>query len=180
MHEPGKSSGRQNFAAILYCQAAGPRFPAKGPERRRAGRIGQTALTEHQRARFQEGIGLFNRGRFFDCHEVLEEVWLELSGNRKKFLQGLIQLTVAFHHLQNGNRVGAGRLLAAAVEKLSLDSLERTLLDIETLLAEVQPLREQLAGGGSGEPAAPPQIRWKEPPATPRGSQKSALESDRR
>lgn len=137
-------------------------------------------MTEYQRARFQEGIGLFNRGRFFDCHEVLEEVWLELSGHRKKFLQGLIQLTVAFHHLQNGNRVGAGRLLAAAVGKLSLDSPERALLDIDALLAAVQPVREQIAAGESAEQSAPPQIRWKETHVSPRGSLRTALESDRR
>ena len=120
-------------------------------------------MTENQRARFQEGIELFNRGRFFECHEVWEEVWLEFSGNRKKFLQGLIQLTVAFHHLQNGNRVGAGRLLAAAVEKLALDSPERALIDIDALLAAVGPLREQIIAGESVSVKTPaPQIRWKE------------------
>lgn len=112
--------------------------------------------------RFQEGIELFNRGRFFDCHESLEEVWLEFSGNRKKFLQGLIQLTVAFHHLRNGNRVGAGRLLAAAIEKLALDSPERALIDVDALLAAVRPLGEQLAAGEVAEKASLPQIRWKE------------------
>lgn len=119
-------------------------------------------MTEHQRARFQEGIELFNRGRFFDCHEALEEVWLEFSGERKKFLQGLIQLTVALHHLGNGNRVGAGRLLAAAIEKLALDSPERALIDVDALLAAVRPLGEQIAAGESAEQAPLPQIRWKE------------------
>jgi len=119
-------------------------------------------LTKHQRARFQEGIELFNRGRFFDCHEALEEVWLEFSGDRKKFLQGLIQLTVAFHHLGSGNLVGAGRLLAAAVEKLALDSPERVLIDVDALLAAVRPLGKQFAAGKSAENVALPQIRWKE------------------
>ena len=119
-------------------------------------------MTEHQRARFQEGIELFNRGRFFDCHEALEEVWLEFSGGRKKFLQGLIQLTVAFHHLRNGNRVGAGRLLAAAIEKLALDSPERALIDVNALLAAVRPLREHITAGESAEKASLPQIRWQE------------------
>jgi predicted metal-dependent hydrolase len=104
---------------------------------------------------------LFNCGRFFDCHEALEEVWLELSGERKKFLQGLIQAAVALHHLRNGNRVGAERLLAAAVEKLSLDSPERELINVDALLADLVPLRKQLL---AGEPPATaiPQIRWRE------------------
>ena len=117
-------------------------------------------LTEHQRERFQEGIELFNGGRFFDCHEALEEVWLEFSGDRKKFLQGLIQLTVAFHHLRNGNRVGAGRLLAAALKKLALDSPERALIDVDGLVAAVRPLGEQIAAGEAVEKAPLPQIRW--------------------
>ena len=89
-------------------------------------------------------------------------MWLECSGDRKKFLQGLIQLTVAFHHLRNGNRVGAGRLLAAAVEKLALDSPERALIDVEALLAAVRPLGEQITAGESAEKAALPQIRWRQ------------------
>jgi predicted metal-dependent hydrolase len=117
-------------------------------------------LTEHQRARFGEGIDLFNHGRFFDCHEALEEVWLEFSGDRKKFLQGLIQLTVAFHHLRNGNRVGAGRLLAAAIEKLALDSPERALIDVDGLLAAVRSLGEQIAAGEFADKASLPRIRW--------------------
>jgi hypothetical protein len=137
-------------SGILYTLAAG-------------GAAVREPLTEHQRKRFEEGIGLFNRGRFFDCHEVLEEVWLEFSGDRKKFLQGLIQLTVAFHHLRNGNRVGAGRLLAAALEKLALDSPERGLIDVDTLVAAVRPLRERIVSGEASEQAALPQIHWSRP-----------------
>jgi uncharacterized protein len=71
-------------------------------------------------------------------------VWLEFSGERKKFLQGLIQLTVALHHLTNENRVGASRLLAAASEKLTLESPERELIDVDALLEAVKRLRERL------------------------------------
>ena len=117
-------------------------------------------MTKRQRERFREGIELFNRGRFFDCHEVLEEVWLELSGDRKKFLQGLIQLTVALHHLGNGNRVGAERLLDGAARKLALDSPERALIDVDALQSAVTPLLEQIRAGGD-EVNALPQILWK-------------------
>ena len=118
-------------------------------------------MTERQRERFREGIELFNSGRFFDCHEALEEVWLEFSGDRKKFLQGLIQLTVALHHLGNGNRVGAERLLEAAVRKLALRSPERELIDVDGLLAAVRPLLERIRAGDETL-ETPPQILWKE------------------
>ena len=53
------------------------------------------------------GIGCFNRQEFFDCHEVLEEVWLAEPPEEKPFYQGLIQVAAAFHHYQRGNRRGS-------------------------------------------------------------------------
>ena len=85
-------------------------------------------------------------------------------GERKKFWQGLIRVAVALHHLRNGNRVGAERLLAAAVEKLAGDSPERELIDVDALLAALAPLRKQISAGDSSETATPPSIYWKEPP----------------
>ena len=47
-------------------------------------------------ARLREGIGLFNDGRFFESHEVLEAFYLETDDASKPFLEGLIQLAAAF------------------------------------------------------------------------------------
>lgn len=47
-------------------------------------------------ARLREGIRLFNDGRFFDCHEVLEEFYQETEEMNKPFLEGLIELAAAF------------------------------------------------------------------------------------
>jgi len=124
-------------------------------------------LTEHPRKLLEEGIALFNRGEFFDCHEVLEELWLESSGDRKKFLQGLIQVAVALHHLHNGNRLGAGRLLAAGMDKLTEYAPEDDLLDGDALLAALAPLRNQISAGESPENWTSPQIHWKAVPGTP-------------
>ncbi|HKN34532.1 MAG TPA: DUF309 domain-containing protein [Terriglobales bacterium] len=65
------------------------------------------------------GIELFNDSRFFDAHEVLEDVWRETSGPEKSFLQGLVQLAVALHHHSTGNSLGAGSLLTKAHRNLS-------------------------------------------------------------
>ena len=46
-------------------------------------------------ARLREGIGLFNDGRFFESHEVLEAFYLETDDASKPFLEGLIQLAAA-------------------------------------------------------------------------------------
>jgi predicted metal-dependent hydrolase len=68
---------------------------------------------------FLYGIRLFNERKFFDCHEVLEEIWRPDRTARRLFLQGLIHLAVAFHHAQNGNRRGAGRQLRKGLRKLA-------------------------------------------------------------
>jgi predicted metal-dependent hydrolase len=68
---------------------------------------------------YRKGIELFNGRRFFDAHEVLEDVWRENSGPEKSFLQGLVQLAVAFHHHSTGNSEGARSLLQKAHKNLS-------------------------------------------------------------
>ena len=65
-----------------------------------------------------EGIELFNTGRFFDCHEVWEEVWKRSSGAEKLFYQGMIQAAVAILHAQRGNLEGARSLYEKASAKL--------------------------------------------------------------
>lgn len=43
----------------------------------------------------EEGIECFNQGEFFQCHEVLEAVWVGEKGPDRLFYQGLIQVAVA-------------------------------------------------------------------------------------
>lgn len=66
----------------------------------------------------REGLRRFNRGRFWDAHEAWEEVWLRWPEPERRFVQGLIQLAAAWHHVKRGNDRGARRLFEAAVAKL--------------------------------------------------------------
>ena len=60
--------------------------------------------------RYLAGIVLFNRGDFFEAHEVWELIWMETSMPEKKFYQGLIQAAVGLCHFCNGNMRGASKL----------------------------------------------------------------------
>lgn len=60
--------------------------------------------------RYLAGIVLFNRGDFFEAHEVWESLWMETFGPEKKFYQGLIQAAVGLLHFCNGNLRGAAKL----------------------------------------------------------------------
>jgi hypothetical protein len=72
----------------------------------------------HEVAAFARGVELFNARRFFDAHEVWEEIWLPSTGHEKRFLQGLIQIAAAFHHHSRENLLGTESLLRAGVTKL--------------------------------------------------------------
>ncbi|HWP84350.1 MAG TPA: DUF309 domain-containing protein [Terriglobia bacterium] len=116
-------------------------------------------LTPESSDRFREGIRLFNREEFFACHEALEAVWLEADGPDKTFLQGLIQVAVAYHHLRRGNAAGAVRLLRAGIEKLSARSSYRRRIDAEALRALLEPLPGLIEAGQAGPQTPAPQIR---------------------
>src|SRR5450755_1234752 len=66
-----------------------------------------------------QGIGLFNDGEFFHCHEMLEEAWRLERRPRRLFLQALIHLAVGFYHAKRGNTVGAVRQLSKGIQKLA-------------------------------------------------------------
>ena len=68
--------------------------------------------------KFEEGLAHFNARKFFEAHEFWEEIWLVEPEPEKTFLQGLIQVTAAFHHRQRGNPEGVELLLAAGIVKL--------------------------------------------------------------
>lgn len=68
---------------------------------------------------FAHGIALFNRRAFFECHEVLEDLWRPIRGPRRLFLQGVIHLAVGFYHHQQANPTGAERQLRKGLKKLA-------------------------------------------------------------
>jgi predicted metal-dependent hydrolase len=64
--------------------------------------------------RIDEGIRLFNAGDYFECHDVLEDLWSELTCPEKPFFQGLIQAAVALFHFEERNLAGACRMYLSA------------------------------------------------------------------
>lgn len=72
----------------------------------------------HDEEKFQHGIEQFNSMQFFEAHETWEEIWLAAPEPEKTFLQGIIQVSAAFHHYRRGNRSGTRSLLRAGLRKL--------------------------------------------------------------
>jgi uncharacterized protein len=104
-------------------------------------------------ARFEEGAALFNSGDYFACHEAWEDVWRELRGDERLFLQALIQVAVGLYHASRWNVAGARGLFSRAVARLERFAPEYAGIDVQGLLAQVSPwraaveLREELPPG---------------------------------
>ena len=70
------------------------------------------------RTHFLEGIHDFNSGKFWEAHEAWDTLWLSAESDLEQFLQGLIQIAAAYHHVQRGTYRGAPRLFAAGLKRL--------------------------------------------------------------
>ncbi|HTY12096.1 MAG TPA: DUF309 domain-containing protein [Bacteroidota bacterium] len=75
-----------------------------------------TILSE--REKFEKGVELFNSRRFFECHDVIEEVWMEWRGSDRTFFQGIIHIAVGFYHLGNENFRGSRSQFLKGIAKL--------------------------------------------------------------
>lgn len=69
---------------------------------------------------FLLGVELFNQGKFFECHEAWEIIWLKATGVEREFLHAMIQSAVALHHVQQGNLKGALSVGQRAIGKLAV------------------------------------------------------------
>lgn len=68
---------------------------------------------------FIRGVEHFNALEFWDAHEAWEELWLVAETEVEQFLQGLIQVAAAYHHMKRGTFRGGVRLFDAGLRRLS-------------------------------------------------------------
>ncbi len=85
-----------------------------------------------------EGLRCYRAGEFFAAHEHWEIVWLKLDDPEKAFLQGVIQMAAAFHHLQRGNLPGARSLLSRASRRFEPHRDRFAGLEVATMCEEVR------------------------------------------
>ncbi len=80
-------------------------------------------------ARLRKGIDLFNDGRFFESHEILEGFYLDTEEAHKPFLEGLIQLAVAFRMFKEfGELKGSIRMIYQAL--IRFENYQPAFLDV--------------------------------------------------
>ena len=96
----------------------------------------------------------FNRGQFYEAHDVLEELWLaDKHGPNGNFYKGLIQFAGAFVHLQKDcpkypRLRPAAALLTLAEQNFLPYPVRHKRLDLELVRALITDWRGRLEAAG--------------------------------
>lgn len=108
----------------------------------------------------REGLDRFNRGAFYDAHEVWEDVWRSNLPEPRTLLQGLIQVAAAFHQFFDLHRtIGPRRTFAKARAHLEPWAPVTLGLDLAGLLEAVGRWQDWLQAADAGtleKPERPP------------------------
>ncbi|MBW3582884.1 MAG: DUF309 domain-containing protein [Euryarchaeota archaeon] len=88
--------------------------------------------------RYLEGVRCFNRGEWFEAHEVLEDLWREDQGPTRSYWQGLIQAAVALEHWRRGNPRGARSQWGQAQAHLVRYAPHHEGLDVAAFIAAME------------------------------------------
>lgn len=81
--------------------------------------------------KIREGVELFNEQKYWECHEALEELWLEDRQDTARLIYwAIIQVAAACIHYRNKNLIGAQGMIAKAKEKFLRARTEHALTDV--------------------------------------------------
>ena len=81
--------------------------------------------------KIREGIELFNEQKYWECHEVLEDLWIEDTQDSARYIYwAIIQVAAACIHYRDQNLVGARGLAAKAREKFQKAREKNALTDL--------------------------------------------------
>jgi len=109
------------------------------------------------------GLAAYERGDYFESHELLEPAWMGTDDlAERSLLQGLIKLAAAYVHGVRGNPRGIARNLEGARERLAdahADGRHTAGLDLADLIAAIDDRLAQLATDPDHEPIDAPVLR---------------------
>ncbi len=92
----------------------------------------------------QQAALLWRHRLFFEFHEILEGIWMHWPGSERSFLQGLIQLGVAFYHIQRNNYSGAMSMFRYGRAKVEPHAPHYCGVELRKFLDRIERCRETL------------------------------------
>lgn len=97
--------------------------------------------------RFEEGVALFNAGDFYSAHDRFEDLWHDTDEPERRWLHGIVQLSVALYHNSTGNLNGALLLFSEGISRLTSAIVSPSGLNSEELTSNCIQLVEILRHG---------------------------------
>lgn len=119
-----------------------------------------------RRAAFEAAVAAYERGDFFEAHELLEPAWMGASDLSERDLdQGLIKLAAAFVHGVRGNPRGIARNLLGARDRLAAAGGSAAAvasgLDVAGLVGAIDQRLARLAANPDDATIDPPALPWR-------------------
>ena len=93
----------------------------------------------------ERGLDLMRSEQWFEAHEELEDEWRDAAGPERDFLQGLVHVTVAWHHAARGNAPGASRQLEKAARRLGPYAPLHRGVNVAAVLGQVEAASARVA-----------------------------------
>ena len=105
--------------------------------------------TDSLHLKAQEGIKLFNQGKYYQAHDLLEEAWMDSPSPERDLYQGILQIGLAYYQITRGNYRGSLKMFQLAKHNLSLLGIALLGIDIARLQADAQSVESALRQLGS-------------------------------
>ena len=93
---------------------------------------------------FMKGVECFNNKEFYDAHEFWEDLWSDYPLKDALFIQGLIQVSVAFFHITNLNLTGSRSLFNKSIPKLKKFSFNHRNFNVQKFIESVEKSRDKV------------------------------------
>jgi hypothetical protein len=117
---------------------------------------------QHYPPEYLRGIDLFNAGDYYECHEVLEDIWMVSCGQEKLFYQGVIMAAVAFYDY-DVERFGAARTMHRKAKERLAQLPDRFMsMDVKTFMQQLDEFftfTVEDARAGQHKPVTRPRMR---------------------
>ena len=112
---------------------------------------------------FEAALDAYERGDFFEAHELLEPAWMGTADVAERELyQGLIKLAAGYVHAVRGNPIGLAKNLSGARDRLAAAQEARAAtgdVDLVGLLAAIDNRLARLALDPTDATIDPPRPR---------------------
>lgn len=94
-------------------------------------------------SRLNDAITKFNQYDYFECHEILEDIWFDTHDESKDFYQGLLHIAVGLHHLTNKNNINGMKLqFGKAFSRLERYLPEYNGVELAALLKQIDTINK--------------------------------------